>query len=101
MEIRHSESENRFALFSDDGAPVGVLDYRPGETGELIATHTEVFSGFEGRGYAMQLLDALAEYARSRNLKIVPYCPYVIRAFRKFPEKFGDVASDSKRKNRP
>lgn len=91
MTIRHTEEKNRFDLYGEAGEHIGEIAYMPGGGKELFATHTEVFPEYEGKGHAASLLDALADYARKEGAKIVPICPYVIAAFRKFPEKYADV----------
>lgn len=83
--------KNAFALV-DDGREIGLIEFMPGGSSEIFATSTHVLPEFEGQGLAGQLLDAMADYARENDLKIVPICPYVIHAFKKYPDKYGDVA---------
>lgn len=90
MEIKHDPARKRFDLYDDIGRRVGELEYKGGR-GKLLATHTEVFQGFEGKGYAGQLLDALVAYAREVGAKIVPVCPYVQAQFTRKPELYADV----------
>lgn len=91
MDIRYNEEAHRFDMYAEDGTHVGEIEYKPSGTGEWYATHTEVFPGNEGKGYAGLLLDALVQKAMEEGRKIVPVCPYVIGAFRKYPEKYADV----------
>ena len=53
--------------------------------------HTEVASEFEGRGFAKLLLDQLVSYAREKELKIIPLCPYVNIQFRRHTAEYADV----------
>lgn len=92
MEIKHTPDESRFDLYDEAGAHVGEIEYKPGDDNTLYATHTEVFPGNEGKGYARLLLDALVAYARKTGAKIVPVCGYVVAQFKRNPEKYADVA---------
>lgn len=91
MRIEHDAANFRFNMYTDDNKHIGEIEYRPSGTGEWYATHTEVFPGNEGKGYAGQLLDALAKEAEAQGAKIVPLCPYVVAAFKKYPEKYAAV----------
>jgi predicted GNAT family acetyltransferase len=59
--------------------------------GRLTVYHTEVNPGFEGRGFAKLLLEKLVSYAKEKDLKIVPLCPYVNIQFRRHPAEYEDV----------
>ena len=91
MEIRHDCANQEFVLFNDENQAIGKITYERGTHGELFVPHTEVRPAYEGCGYAGQLLDALVAYAKSENVKVVPICPYVVRAFRKNPAKYAAV----------
>lgn len=90
MKIIHDAAKNEFALLNDQGEKVGEINYKQ-RGDQLHVLHTGVRGDCEGRGYAMQLLDALADYAREKNYKLVPFCAYVVSAFKKHPDKYGDV----------
>jgi len=57
----------------------------------LTVYHTEVAKKAEGKGYAKKLLNAMAEYARSNQLKVIPLCPYVHAQFKRHPEEYADI----------
>lgn len=59
--------------------------------GKLTVYHTEVEPESEGKGYAKQLLEAMAAYARERRLKVMPLCPYVHLQFRRHPRQYADL----------
>ena len=91
MQVKHDASKYTFILLDDADQEIGYLSYRLGSEGELRATHTKVDPRHEGKGYAGLLLDALVAYAQSQNLKIVPVCSYVVRAFDKNPDRYASV----------
>ena len=57
----------------------------------LIVYHTEVNPKAEGKGLAKILLNAMVNYARKKQLKVIPLCPYVHAQFKRHPEEFEDV----------
>jgi predicted GNAT family acetyltransferase len=61
--------------------------------GRLAVFHTEVDPEFEGRGFAKLLLAELVSYAREKDLKIIPLCPYVNAQFRRHPAEYENVWS--------
>lgn len=91
MKIVHNESQRRFELYDDGGERIGEIEYRNGGNRDLYATHTEVNPQHEGKGYAKQLLNALADFAERNHYKIVPVCPYVTACFRKDPDRYAAV----------
>jgi hypothetical protein len=76
-------------LFSDD-IKAGKMNIAITH-GKLTVFHTEVAREFEGRGFAKLLLDQLISYAKEKDLKIVPLCPYVNAQFRRHPAEYADV----------
>jgi predicted GNAT family acetyltransferase len=90
MTIVHDQEKSRFALYDAAGVAVGELEYhREGDS--LYADHTGVRPDYEGQGLAGRLLGALAAYAEREGLRIIPVCPYVTRAFEKYPERYSAV----------
>lgn len=56
----------------------------------LTVYHTEVQPQAEP-GVAGKLLDAMVEYARTNQLKVVPLCPYVLAKFKQHKEQYTDI----------
>ncbi len=59
-----------------DGELAGLADYRLGED-EITFTHTEIGRSFGGQGLGSKLVGFAVTDARSRNLEIIPACPFV------------------------
>lgn len=75
IEIVDSKDASRYEIRLN-GALAGFADYRvAGET--ITFTHTEVDPAFGGRGLGSKLVAFAVTDARSRNLRIVPQCPFV------------------------
>lgn len=100
MNMKHNAMETQFELYSDTQELMGIMQYTKVGENELEITHTKVFPAYEGHGYAADLLNALAEYARQCRAVLVPACSYVKRAFEKHPEKYEDVMKDAAVKRR-
>lgn len=91
MQIVHDSANQAFLLLNEHDTIVGEITYDERGPGAICVPHTGVNPAYEGRGYAGQLLDALVEWALTQNLQVIPICPYVVRAFRKYPGKYADV----------
>lgn len=78
-------------LFSDE-VQIGKMSLAM-TGGRLAVFHTEVDPEFEGRGFAKLLLAELVGYAREKDLRIIPLCPYVNAQFHRHPAKYEDVWS--------
>jgi predicted GNAT family acetyltransferase len=59
-------------------------------TDKIIIDHTEVNSGNNGKGFGKKMVVKVIEFAREKNIKIIPLCPFVKSVFDKNPE-FRDV----------
>src|SRR5687767_2535946 len=57
----------------------------------LSVYHTEVSPKAEGKGFAKKLLSNMVEYARSNNMKVLPFCPFVHAQFKRHPEEYADI----------
>jgi len=57
---------------------------------KIIIDHTEVNEGNNGKGYGKKMVAKAVEYAREKNIKIIPLCPFAKKVFDKTPE-FRDV----------
>ncbi|MBO9573638.1 MAG: N-acetyltransferase [Chitinophagaceae bacterium] len=66
-----------------DGAPAGEMTYVWAGDTRFIIDHTEVDARFNGKGVGKQLLMKAVEFARNRQLKILPLCPFAKAMFAK------------------
>jgi len=57
---------------------------------KIIIDHTELNPGNNGKGYGKKMVAKAVEYAREKNIKIIPLCPFAKKVFDKTPE-FRDV----------
>lgn len=87
MDIQINENETKgYAIAEEKGKTAGKMTYSIPSSAFIIIDHTEVESGFEGRGIGKQLLYKVVEMARDKGLKILPLCPFVNAMFKKLTD---------------
>lgn len=92
MNINHEETNTKGAFFiEENGTRIAELTYSKNGDYRIILDHTEVSEEHKGEGLGKQLVFRSVEYAREKNLKILPLCPYARVVFRRNKEKFRDV----------
>jgi hypothetical protein len=57
---------------------------------KIIIDHTEVNEGNNGKGFGKMMLAKAVDFARKKNIKIIPLCPFAKKVFDKTPE-YSDV----------
>jgi predicted GNAT family acetyltransferase len=90
IDIHEGANGITFLSLKIDDREVGrmVINITPGI---LTAGHTAVDISQRHNGYGKKLVDAVADYARKNNLKVIPDCGFVAMMFNKYPESSGDV----------
>lgn len=58
---------------------------------DLTVYHTEVLPKAAGKGLAKELLTAMVDYARKKDLKVIALCPYVFVQFKRHPGEYVDI----------
>jgi predicted GNAT family acetyltransferase len=72
--VLHLPDQQRFVL-RQQGREVGELAYQVSD-GRAALLHTEVDPVLRGKGLALQLVRATADWARAEGLKLTPVCWY-------------------------
>ena len=92
MQFQHVDNQQKgeFFLDNEQGKRIAEISYVWSGKEKIIANHTWVDDSLRGQGMARQLLDTLVDFAREKNLKIVPTCSYVDVMFRR-EKSFADV----------
>jgi uncharacterized protein len=86
MRVVDNPDRQRYEVFADDEL-AGFTTYR--RRGDRIAlNHTEIDSGFEGRGVGSVLVARTLDDLRRRGLAVLPFCPFV----KSFIERHRDYA---------
>ncbi|SRR6266542_3954664 len=82
-EVRNNRAAQRFELVIGDR--LAQIAYAERD-GVITFIHTEVPPELEGQGIASRMAHTALEYARERQLRVVPRCPYVAGYIRRHPE---------------
>ncbi|MET9700701.1 GNAT family N-acetyltransferase [Streptomyces sp. NPDC006529] len=97
IEIKDDRAAGRLRAF--EGAErVGVIAYfvlasGPG-AGALVAVHTVVEPGHEGRGIAGDLVRAFYGMAAAEGVAVVPFCPYAAKWAARHPDEAPQPAAE-------
>jgi uncharacterized protein len=84
MSIQHQDSKRGGVFFKEaNGVRIAEITYQWQDTKTIVADHTWVDDSLRGQGVAREMLDVLVEFAREKQLKIVPVCSYVDVVFRR------------------
>lgn len=87
MEIQQFDRESKgFFKAVEDGQEAGRMTYSWAGPDKFIIDHTEVNEAFNGRGVGKQMVMKAVEFARQKNLKIIPLCPFAKSVFNKVEE---------------
>jgi len=82
-DVIDNTAERRFEISLD--GETAFAEYRLVDHG-IILPHTVVPEAFEGKGVGGKLARYAMQYARDRELKIIPLCPFMAAYMAKHPE---------------
>lgn len=87
MEIKKiDDGKNGAFIAMENETKAGKVTFVWAGEDKIILDHTEVESEFSGQGVGKKMVMAAVEFAREKNLKIIPLCPYAKSVFDKDPE---------------
>lgn len=82
--------KNGFFFIEVDGKTEAKMTFVFAGEDKIIIDHTEVNPGNNGKGFGKMMVQKAVEFARQKNIKIIPLCPFAKSVFDKTPE-FKDV----------
>ena len=85
-----TNNKNGYFHINVDGKQEAKMTFVFAGDEKIIIDHTEVNPGNEGKGFGKKMLTKAVEYAREKDIKIIPLCPFAKSVFDKVPE-FKDV----------
>ena len=87
MEIKKiDDGKNGAFIAMENETKAGKVTFVWAGEDKIILDHTEVESEFSGQGVGKKMVMAAVAFAREKNLKIIPLCPYAKSVFDKDPE---------------
>jgi len=83
--VRNNTADHQFELMIE--GELSMLGYvMADENTTIIFSHTEVPEKLEGQGIASRLAKVALEFAKSKELAVIPLCPFVKSYIRRHPE---------------
>lgn len=87
MEKKHELIDNtakkRYEF--DLGGDLAIIEYIKTQ-GFIVLTHTEVPVKYEGQGVGSELVRAVLEDLRAKQLPVIPQCPFIAQYIYRHPE---------------
>lgn len=80
--VEDNGKKGRFAFYEDNEFAGEMTFTWVGES-RIIIDHTGVEEKFNGKGVGKKLFMKSVEFARNKNLKVIPLCPFAKRMFEK------------------
>ena len=84
MKIEHNIEENKGVFYiNQDNSRVAEMTYSKAGSNKIIIDHTEVDDSLQGQGVGYKLVEEAVNYAREKQIKILPLCPFAAAVFKK------------------
>lgn len=81
---------DKFYIGSDLDSPQAEIEFETDADNNVVVTHTYVSDVFKGQGVGKKLVNAVVDFARENNRKIVPICSFA-KAILEKSEEYADV----------
>jgi predicted GNAT family acetyltransferase len=78
--------KNGFFFIEVEGKTEAQMTFVFAGEDKIIIDHTEVNPGNNGRGYGKMMVQKAVDFAREKNIKIIPLCPFAKSVFDKTPD---------------
>ena len=86
-EIKHSiDGDTGSFDYIFEGEKLAEIIYTKISDSQMTIDHTEVHESLKGLGIGKKLLETIVEYARTKNLKIIPMCSFAKVTFDRVEE---------------
>lgn len=84
MIVQQDDNGKKGAFFIErKHTRLAEMTYSWAGTDKFIIDHTDVSDALRGKGAGRRLLDAAVQFARRRQVKIIPLCPFAKSVFAK------------------
>lgn len=84
MNIKHEDTGHKGRFYLEiDGNIKALMTYSHAGHDKIIIDHTEVDESLKGQGIGYSLVQAAVNYARDKQIKILPLCPFAAAVFKK------------------
>lgn len=92
MDILQKQQDTKGSFYIDqNGEIVAEMTYSMASEHLMIIDHTEVADSLRGKNIGYQLVKKAVDFAREKQIKIIPLCPFAKAIFTKKHDEFKDV----------
>ena len=91
MDTTVRQGQNKFYVGDSEENPLALMTFVHNGKTQIIIDHTEVSDELRGQSIGDKLLEAVVSYAREKEMKIIPLCPFAKARLEKNHEKYEDV----------
>ena len=91
VEVSNNPADYRYEVWVDDEL-AGYTQYAL-LRGRIAFLHTEVYESFEGMGLGGRLARAALDDARTKELVVVSYCPFIAGYIQRHFDEYGDLVA--------
>ena len=87
MDIQHKDNGEKGMFYvTVEGKTAAEMTYLWSGDQRIIIDHTGVSGALKGEGIGKQLVQAAVVFAREKQIKILPLCPFARAVFDKTPD---------------
>ena len=97
VEVTDNRELNRYEV-RVEGELAGFAQYRL-DGARMTIFHAEVGPSFEGQGVGSRLAKDALDDVRTRDLELVPRCPFIAAYVRRHPDEYLELVSEPLRAN--
>ncbi len=84
--IQQEDNGKKGSFYTEnDGKRLAEMTYTWAGGDTIIVDHTEVDESLEGKGIGKQMVHRAVEFAREKNLRLIPLCPFTKGVIDKTP----------------
>ena len=80
IEQEENGSKGQFVIY-ENNERAGEMTYTYAGEDKIIIDHTGIGEQYNGKGFGKDLFYKVIEFARSKNLKVIPLCPFAKKMF--------------------
>lgn len=92
MDIQQQQNGTKGSfLIKENNTILAEMTYSIAGDALMIIDHTEVSDALRGKNVGYQLVKKAVDYAREKQIRIMPLCPFAKAVFDKKHEEFADV----------
>jgi len=86
-DIKHiSDNKGGTFIYEKEGTKLAEMVYVMAGASKMIIEHTDVDESLKGKGIGKELLAALVNFSREKQIKVIPLCPFANATLNKTKE---------------